>query len=66
MPPEVRVKTTDLQNLLANIDPATYKSPQQRWHFERMVHTAKSGVVTVKTTELQELFETIGQQVPVL
>jgi len=62
MPKEVKVKTTDLQNLLENIDPSSYKSPQQRWHFERMINTDKSGVLVVKTTELQELFETIGEQ----
>ena len=62
MPKEVKVKTTDLQKLLENIDPSSFKSPQQRWHFERMINTDKSGVVIVKTTELQELFETIGEQ----
>ena len=62
MPREVKVKTTELQKLLENIDSSSFKSPQQKWHFERMINTAKNGVVTVKTTELQELFETIGEQ----
>ena len=59
---EVKVNTTDLQKLLENIAPSSYKTPQQRWHFERMIHTAKNGAVTVQTTELQELFEMIGRQ----
>jgi hypothetical protein len=59
---EVKVNTTDLQKLLENIAPSSYKTPQQRWHFERMIHTAKNGAVTIQTTELQELFEMIGRQ----
>ena len=50
MPREVKVKTTELQKLLENIDSSSFKSPQQKWHFERMINTAKNGVVTVKTT----------------
>jgi len=62
VPKEIRVKTTELQDLLEAVDPASFKNPQERWHFERMVNTDQSGIVVLRKTEFQQLFEAVGKQ----